>query len=493
MAVVNYDQFQQPFMLTSAGYGINKPGLDNAFKKTQLPYIGETDLSRWVTDADMRKLERATIKDTYIHRHQCFWRENVALSLCYYTVANILGEGIKITIEENEKAVEIIEEWNDEINVRHETVEDLIADVWADNLIDAQSLWRVFIDDEDEEHKVDLQRVSMSQVRTLIHPTRGWRVFIQKANIPKQYMNKTKFYRNAVPFPIIEMEYVETIIPDELNCCLYFNFFRKAPVSTVLHLMVYKKWITWFMRKFAEKYWAPFLIGYVGDPKTGYMPTTKKDKEDSLQYTANALKRVRDFGVGAFLGTTQIDVLDTKTSKNSDVYTNYLEYINKEISFGLLGSMALKEASGSEKSTSDIIQQGYLRFIRGKRNSIGLRLAKFYSKVLLPAYGIEEISPRKIKIEWPPIRLENIKDILESVEIAAKVGGLRDAREIRKILTPIWAHIDADISDADVKELKNRFMEINSPSRAEGDSPQGRAGTSAKGTGSSKAKPKAKS
>ena len=491
MAVVNYDQFQHPFLLTNAGQQVQKPGLDHVFKRTQLPYIGETDLSRWVTDADMRKLESAMVKDTYIHRHQSFWRENTALSLCYLTVSNILGEGIKITIEDKPKAVEVIENWNDEINVRHESVEDLIADVWADNLIDAQSLWRVFIDEEDEEHKVDLQRVSMSQVRILNHPTRGWRVFVQRANIPKNYMNKNKFYRNAVPLPFIEMEYVQTVIPDEPECCLYFNFFRRAPVSTVLHLMVYKKWITWFMRKFAEKYWAPFLIGYVGDPKTGYMPTNKTDIDDSLRFTANALKRVRDFGVGAFLGTTQIDVLDTKTSKNSDVYVNYLEYINKEISLGLLGSMSLREGSGREKATSDIVQQGYLRFIRGKRNSIGLKLAKFYSKVLLPAYGIEGISPRKIKIEWPPIRLENIKDILESVEIAARTGALRDAREIRKILTPIWAHIDDDISDADVKELKNRFMELNAPSRQEGDSPQGRAGTSAKGTGTSKKKPKA--
>lgn len=488
MAVVNYDQFQQPFILTSAGQHINKPGLDYLFKRTQLPYIGETDLSRWVTDADMKKLERAMVKDNFIHRHQCFWRENTALSLCYLTISNILGEGIKITIEGQQRAVEVIEEWNDEINVRHESVEDLIADVWADNLVDAQSLWRVFIDEEDEEHKVDLQRVSMSQVNIFTHPTRGWRVFVQRANVPRTYMNKSKFYRNAIPLPFIEMEYVETLIPDEPQCCLYFSFFKRAPVSTVLHLMVYKKWITWFMRKFAEKYWAPFLIGYVGDPKTGYMPTNKTDIDDSLRFTANALKRVRDFGVGAFLGTTNIDVLDTKTAKNSNVYVDYLEYINKEIALGLLGSMALREASGREKATSDIVQQGYLRFIRGKRNSIGMKLRKFYSKVLLPAYGINDISARKIKIEWPPIRLENIKDILESVEIAARVGGLRDAREIRKILNPIWSNIDDDISDAEVKELKNRFMELNAPSRETGDSPQSRAGTSAKGTGTSKKK-----
>ena len=70
---------------------------------------------------------------------------------------------------------------------------------------------------------------------------------------------------------------------------------------------------------------------------------------------------------------------------------------------------------------------------------------------------------------------------------------MKDAREIRKILTPIWRHVDENITDAEVKEMKNTFMELNAPSRIEGDSPQSRAGTSAKGTGTNKAKPKAKS
>lgn len=489
MAVVNIDQFNQPYLLTSSGRGINKPGLDYMFKKYQLPYIGETDIGRWVTDADMRKLERAMIKDTYVHRHQCYWKESVAFSLGYLTISVILGEGLGITLE-NEKARDIINDWNDEINVRHETIEDLIADIWIDNLIDAQYLGRVFIDEEDEDHKVDLQRVSMATIKIQTHPTRGWRRFIQRANLPKKHMDKSKFYRSD-PMDLLSQEYVETIIPDEPECCLYFSFFKHPPVSTVLNLLVYKRWITWFMRKFAEKYWAPFLIGYVGDPKNGYMPTNKKDIEDSLRFTADALKRVRDFGVGSFLATTQIDTLDTKTAKNSDVYVNYLEYINKEIALGLFGSMALREASGREKATSDIVQQGYLRFIRGKRESIALKLRKFYAKVLLPAYGINDVKATDIKIDWPPLTLENILDVLRSVEIAAKVGALRDAREIRKILTPIWRHVGEDITDADVKEMKNVFMEINSPSRAEGDSPQGRAGSSAKGTGKSKAKPKA--
>lgn len=485
MAVVNIDQFQSPFITTRGAQVINKPGMDQVFKKTQLPYIGETDISRWVTDADLKKLEYAMVKNTYPHRHEAFWKDNSAQSFAYLTTSILIGEGIQVSIRDKEEAQDVIKKWNDEINVRHESIEDYITTVWLDNLIDAQSLWRVFIDEEDEEHKVDIQRVSMFNTRVQSHPTRGWRRFLQTANVPYKVMNKNKFYRSD-PMLFYEQQQVLTIIPDEPETCLYVNFFKSPPVSSVLNLLVYKRWITWFMRKFAEKYWAPFLIGYVGDPKSGYMPTKKKDIDDSLRYTVNALKRVRDFGVASFLATTKVESLDTKTAKNSDIYVSYLEYLNKEIVLGLFGSMALRGDTASGKATTDVVQQGFLRFIRGKRESIGTKLRKFYSKVLLPAYGIEGVEAIDIKIDWPPLQLNNIRDVLQSVEIAAKIGALKDAKEIRKILTPIWRHIGEDISEEENKQLRNVFMELNSPSRAEGDAPQQRAGTN---QGKPKAKP----
>lgn len=476
MSVVNTDQYTIPFVLTSAGYKINKPSMDHFFKKTQLPWIGEIDTAPYITDADLRKLENAMIEDTWAHRHKCFWDDNTAQSFAALTVSVIVGEGIGITIDGKSKAEDVINKWNDEINVKHESIEDFISTSWFDNLIDGQTLWRVFIDetDEDEEHKVDLQRVSMRNIKTESHPTRGWRRFIQRAHVPAKQINKMKFYRSETLLAS-DMHYVETIIPDEPNCCIYLSFFKSPPTSSVLHLMVYKRWITWFMRKFAEKYWAPFIIAYIGDPKSGMMPMNEPDKRDSLRLARDALVKIRNYGVASFLGHTRVETLDTKTAKNSNVYTDYLEYLNKEIVMGLFGSMALREAK--EKSPSDIVQQGYLRFIRGKRNSYGIYLRKFYAHVLLPAFGINGVEPTDIKIDWPQLKLENIKDILQSIEIAAKTGAFKDAKEIRKILTPIWRHIDDKITDKESKEMKQLFLEINSPSRAEGDKPQQRAST----------------
>ena len=475
MSLITTDQFQIPFIVTSAGYKVNRPNMDGYFKKTQLPWIGELNADYQVSDADLVKLENAMIKDTWAHRHTSFWKDNSAQSFAYLTVAVMLGEGINVKVEGKDEASKIIMSWNDEINVRHDTIDDYISTSWLDNLIDGKSLWRVFVDEKDELHKVDIQRVSMETVNVQVHPTRGWRRFIQRAHVPMKHMTQNEFYRHAVPFTTNQMEYVYTIIPDELNCCVFQSFFKSPPVASVLHLMVYKRWITWFMRKFAEKYWAPFIIGYVGDPKSGMMPASDKEREDSLRLTLAALKRIRDFGVGSFLGHTKIETLDTKTSKSAGVYVEYLEYLNKEIVMGLLGSMSLRESSGREKATSDIVQQGYLRFIRGKRKEYGTSLRKFYAGVLLPANGFEGINPRDIKITWPPLRLETIKDTLQAVEIAAKIGAFRDMREMRTTLTPIWKHVDEDITDEEEKKMKDLFLEINSPSRAVGDAPQARA------------------
>lgn len=484
MSIVNVDQYSNPFMIRGAGYKVNKPGLDFIFKRTQLPWTGKFDSEPYVTDHDMIKLEDAMIKDTRAHRHRSFWKDYTSQSLGYLTSAVIFGEGIKVGIDGKIEASQVIEDWNDEINVKHQSIEEFMADVWLDNLIDAQSLWRVYIDKQkrDPEHLVDLQRVPMSSITIQEHPTRGWRRFIQRANVPRKLQTKSAYYRsNSNVF--VDKEYAETIIPDEPNCCLFFNFFKTPPVSSILHLLVYKRWITWFMRKFAEKYWAPFILGYVGDPKTGYMPPNKKDQEEAISDTLTALKKIRDFGVGAFLGTTKVETLDTKTQKNANIYVDYLEYLDKAIMIGLHGSIALMEGERQRAENADIVQQGYLRFIRGIRNMFSIKLRKFYARVLLPEYGYNNIKPTDIKINWPPLTLEKIKDMLQAVEIAAKIGVFKDSKEIRKILTPIWPHIDEKISDKEAKEMKNLFLELNSPSRAMGDNPQQRSSGSAPSKG----------
>lgn len=457
-----------------------KPGRDNFFKKTQLPRTSPVTPDKKSSDPDLRKLRKAMPKNTYANRMDAFFSDNITTSFNEMMKAIMVGEGIDIIIDKNEEAEEIINDWNNSVNVKDQTIEEILGDVWTDNIINAKSLLRVFKDKRSEERKIDLQRVSTKNVKTETHPTFGWRAFIQVANVPRKVITRRQYYNRVAEqsYPLEKELQVRAriMIPDVPQSCLYFSFFDTPPVGTVLYDLVIKKWTKWFMRKFAEKYWAPFLIGYVGDPKSGMMPTQKEDQNDALQRTANALKRVRNFGVGAVLGHTKIDVLDVK-SKKTDFYVDAIEFLNKQIMLGILGSIALREGERQKAENTDIVQQGWLRYIRGIRNIMSIKLKEFYSRTLLPVYGIEEIKPEEIKISFPSLRTVETDKIVNAVSKAAKIGIFRNANEIRKILKPVWQHIDGDLSDEELEERKKQFMELNAPSRMEGDVPQERSKT----------------
>jgi len=463
-----------PMLYSGAGMlKRQKPGLDFLFKRHQLPYIGEANLTNLITDKDLKKLEYAMIKDTYVHRHECFWNDNVATSFANIMISFIVGEGIKVAVKDDEEAEKIIQRWNDEINVKHQTVEDLIGDIWLDNLIDGRSLWRIFIDNKDEEHKVDLQRVSMRSVKIDIHPTQGWRRFIQTHSVPKKIRTKNSFYASDT-LTMLDVKPIQTVIPDEPTLAFYVSFFKKAPVSTVLQPMVNKRWTFWFIRKFSEKFWAPFLIGYIGDPESGYMPMKREDIKDSLNFTVDALRKIRSFGVGAFMGTTKVDVLDTKTGQHSDIYVNYIDMYNKQIIHGLYGFIGIRE-TGQREYGRDMVMQGLLRFVRGLREKIAIKLRGLYTKVVLPAYGKERKDTTDVNIIFPGINTENIRDVAYAIETAAKLGAFTDVTEIRRILNPLWKHIDENLDQAQIDEAKRIFLELSAPSRKEEDKPQDRA------------------
>ncbi len=460
-----------------------KPGRDNFFKKTQLPTTSTISPDTRSTDADLKKLRKAMPKNTYENRMDAYFSDNVTTSFNEITKSILVGEGIDIIINNNPEAESIIKHWNNSVNAKDQSIEEVLGDSWTDNVINAQSLWRIFKDKRSEDRKIDLQRVSTKNVKAETHATFGWRAFVQETKVPKKVITQRQYFKKVAEnqYSLLKNTYVQAriMIPDVPEACLYFSFFDTPPIGTVLYDLVIKKWTKWFLRKFGEKYWAPFLIGYVGDPKSGMMPAQKEDRRDALQRTANQLVKIRNFGAGAFLGHTKIDVLDVKTKK-TDFYINTIEFLNKQIMLGIMGSIALREGERQKAENTDIVQQGWLRYIRGIRNIMGTKLKRFYAKVLLPTYGIEGVKSEDIKISFPTLRTASIDKIIDGVSKAAKLGVFRDTNEIRKILKPIWQHIDGDLSDEELEERKKQFMELNAPSREMGDVPQERTKTNPK-------------
>lgn len=481
MSLSEYDAFLNLYG-SFFGTEVKKPRVrDNTFSKDSLPSLRDSYWKALITDPDIKKFQKSFTPDNIVNRTVLALADNTFNSYTEMAGSIMFGDGLTVLVDDKKRgdeAKEIIDDWNDNINMKHETVEDFMKTALTDAFINSDFLHRVYINQNaaDDDPKVDLQRVPMSTLTKDEHETLGATRWIQRATIFKKPMDKMRFYRKD-PLETTERKEVIVIIPNEINCCLYARLFKRAPVGTIIKELNLKTWSYMFMRKFMEKFWAPFILAYVGDPKNGYMPRDPQEMKDQLNWAAQQIRMIRDFGGAAFPATTRLEPLETGVSKVTNIYLETIDHLSKEIAIGLHASITTRESDKSSKAGQDISMQGYLKGMRAIREKFNILLRRFYAKVLLPAHGINGVKPRNIKLTFPEIQTDDIKKIAEAAEIAARIGVFKDWREVRKIFKPIWKHIDENLTDEEEKRMKKEFLELNSPSRAEGDVPQQRAGT----------------
>ena len=388
------------------------------------------------------------------------------------TASVIIGDGIRIRAG-RKKIRKIIEGFNSNINVLGDTIEDYVTSTWIDSIMHALAIWRIHRSNE-YKNRVDIQRLDPKTLDVYSHPTRGWIKFIQRTTVPAQPKSELAWYRLGSATSQLQRSFfdytTELIIPNKPEVILYTKLFSSPPISSVLHWLVYKRWIAWFMRKFAEKYWAPPLIAYVGDPKSNTMPNKPHLIREALDETSKALITLRNFSTTALLGHTRVDQLKVDVGKSGALYVNYIDLINKEVMFALFGSMGLRSPVGKEMAPSRIIDTGYLRFVREKRRNYEIQLINFYEKVLLPAFG-EEAKSGEIEIVWSPLRITESLEHMKAVEIASKMGIFTDGLERRKAAEVVFNFLHEEITPKQVKEIDKRFMELNAPSRMPEDKP----------------------
>lgn len=480
MSLSEYDSFLNLYG-TFFGTEVRKPRVrDNTFSKEALPSLRELYWKGMIRDPDIKKFQKAFTKDNIINRTVLALADNTFNSYAEMAGSIMFGDAMTIAVDGDggEECKQIIDDWCDNINMKHDTVEKMMKESLKDAFINREFLWRVYINPNAEEYdpKVDIQRVSMATLKRDEHETLGAVRWIQRATIFKKPMDKMRFYRKD-PMETVERKEVIVIIPNEINCCLHLELFDRAPVSTIIKELNSKQWAYMFLRKFMEKFWAPFILAYVGDPKNGYMPRNPKEMKEQLTWAAQQIRMIRDFGGAAFPATTELKTLETGVGKVSNIYLDTIDHLSKEIAIGLHASITTRDSDKSSKAGQDISMQGYLKGMRSIREAYNILFRRFFAYVLLPAYGKEGKNPRDIKITFSEIQTDDIKKIAEAAEIAARIGVFKDWRELRKIFKPIWKHIDENLTEEEAKEMKKLFLELNSPSRAEGDVPQHRAGT----------------
>ena len=447
-------------------------------KKAIIAHLDNKDLT---LDSDLQNLEKVMIKPTYRNLEEAFWNDSVAVSFTDITSAVVIGDGLRIRCEDK-KALDVIKSWNRRINVKRQTIEDWMRDTWFDAIVYGKFFWRVDNRTQDYED-VDIQRLDPKSIEIREDPVMGYRIFIQHVGDFTYHRTKKSFYRNAgreydlrwysgvvydepgkVTYGDKNVRTYNTSeqqirIPDEPWNIVYGNFFKKPPIANALHYIVYKRWILWFMRKYSQKHWAPFVIMKVGDPKTNTYPVEKHKMQAALDNGQAFIRQITNFGGVAVPGEIDFQTLETQTARSSEIYVLYVRELDKQIMYTIFGSMGQREASGSELATARELQEGWLRFVKAIRRWYELLLTNFYAYCLLPYHNMFGFEPQDIELDYSPLRFESTQELMSSIKIGAEVGLWKDVNEMRKAAQPIFGFLD------ELPQNENKKVELIAPVR----------------------------
>ena len=469
-------------MLTKSDDG--KPR--RAFKATRQPIILKMPEDYYDLDPVLKQMKHAMVPNTAPNREFAFYNDSISQTMTEITSAVMTGSGPHITIDHKahgKNALEIIEDWNMEINVNGRTVEDYMRSVWFDEIVHADSFWRIDIDRKLYENRVDIQRIDPKTITKVKDPKKGWRALIQTVPNYKSYRSEVQFYKNVVKDRIylspldmhstrgIRYKY-DIVIPDKPNVVLRTSYFIRPPVGSILHFITGKRWTFYFMRKFAQKHWAPFLVALIGDPKTNFYPDEPEAMQEAMDKIQKILPRVSNWGGVALPGIVNLKALDTQSAKSAQIYRDAIELYNKEIMWGLYASMAQRDASGNEQSTQRGILDAFYNFLETMRRKYANTFTRFYSKCLLPAWGIRDVKQKNITVEFDPLKRSGYLEIAQAVERLNNAGLFKDDNEARKAGSIVFAHLTALTDQENKKRGQSLMKEMNESSSMMGASSQ---------------------
>jgi len=416
-------------------------GRKRTFEPSRKPIIVSWDEDPSSLDPELKKLRHTMVRDTPDNREYCFWSDSISQSFSYITAATIIGSGLRIRCN-NKKALKIIEGWNREINVNRKSIEDYITYSWIDEIVHGNSFWRIEFNQETP-YGIDIQRLDPKTIIVKKDPKYGWTKLIQRVPNYKSYRSKSAFYKkmdfynNLSDIPSYGYTVREIHIPDEPDVILRTSFFIRPPISSALHYISYKRYIMYFMRKFSQKFWTPFMLFLVGDPKTNYYPEQPEEMQEQIDNVAEVIPKIVNFGGLVLPGNIRAEEIGKMSARSSDFYVRVIDALDKQIMLAIFGSMGLRDSRGTELSTQRGIREGWYQFIQGIRRKYKVILENFYARCLLPANGIN-IKVDDIDIEFPPLKVEASEEYMRAVQLGRATGMFKDRNELRKAGQVIW-------------------------------------------------------
>lgn len=393
-----------------------------------------------------------------------FFMDNVAVSTAELFKGLILGSGLKVSVKDDEKATEIIRNWNESINVNGQDIEDFMGDFITDNLIYNRSYWRIArkirgIDNEIRED-IDIQRMDPKTIEMIVDNHTGVRKFVQETQPSPKYKSVSEFLKAEFDIYSIGPDYprwTSIVIPDDQRLIINGKLFTKAPMDTALPYIILKYWLLTFMKKYADKSWAGILIGYVGDPKTSYYPDDPITMQDAINKTTNSLVKLRNFGAATFPGDTRIEQIEPP--QQGRIYSDWFDKMNREIAYCFYSSIGLRDSNSTFKGNEQI-NENLVNFAKTIRRKLENITKRFYIMNLVPW-----VKKRDIIFGWSELRTTSVQAYADAFSKAVTAGVFKHARERRRALAPIWEFLEDDITDGEASELDSQLNRFNAPSQ----------------------------
>lgn len=415
---------------------------------------------------------RNSIPDTKNNRAILFWKDPVPVSFSSITAYTIIGNGMKIICDDTaqrEKVIDVITSFNNRINIGRQTIDDVFTRAISDNNIHAYSLWRLLYTD-DSQVGIDMARVDPLTLDKGADDKKGWECYIQKPYTKNgTYASENSFYNAMKNSTLGTTSMISTnspmatmtniIIPNNPEYVMEFEFYERPPISTVLDGLLYKQWILWYMKMYSDRYWSPFKVAYVGDPKTIF-PEDPTEMAKQIDDILMSLLHMRNFGSMATAGYNRIEELGKNSAASSEVYPGFINLLDKQTMYALSGSMGQRDASGNELAVSRILEQGWLRTNMGLRTRFNRAWTDFYINNLLPHNGITGITHQQLHLSFSPMEQISLADLMGAIEIGMKNAVFKDVNEPRSIMHEIWDNI-ANVDEELAKKMKAEFTELN--------------------------------
>lgn len=409
---------------------------------------------------NLRKLKNVLPDGTPANVETCWKMDTLCQSFGELSGYSFIGGGPSISVKNNPEAEKKIKKFNNDINIHHDTIVDFLKSAWKDALKYSRYVWRIQYRQKDINNNLrempDIQRVPVHTLQIKTDKTNGWRYFLQTKDFTGYHTSPLKFIKGN--FSVKHDEHSQVIIKDSPDIVIHDQIFDIAPMKALVPYISFKHWDLVFMRKLAEKDWAPYLIATVGDIKNGYYPETGIEMKERLIATTNILSNLRNFSVAALPGDVKVDVVSL--ANRGKIYVDMFDKMNEQIMLGLYSSMSTRTGNSVYKG-NELSDEATSRMMKGIQKNFENTLKRFYTTALIPEVEIEDI-----EFVWPEIKSANIDKMTKALEVASKSGVFSDASERRKAFSQIIPLLGKkNLTAEQIEKLDDLFVTLLAPSQ----------------------------